>query len=78
MFGDNKLITKLTKQKYLANTWYFWSGGFMENLKNKLPITFYNFDENEFEIKKSEIEQSEVYKRNDTLKMYEIENKVND
>jgi len=72
---DNGLITELTNQKYLPDTWYYWSGGLTENLNNELPVTFYNFDEDNLEINRNEIEQNEVYNRKDTVSIYKFENK---
>jgi hypothetical protein len=75
---DNGLTANLVKLKYRPNIWYYWSGGLIDNIKKELPVIFYNFDAEKLKTKEIEIEQNDVYKKNDTLNIYKYENKKND
>lgn len=75
---DNNLISDVVRHEYIPNKWYFWSGGLFDNIKKKLPITFYDFDEERLNEIKGAINNDEVYNREDTHNIYNFENKLND
>lgn len=55
---------------YKTNVKYFWSGGIFEDNRNKNTIAFHHYNKENLEREYDEWNESDVYKREDTLQLY--------
>jgi predicted ATP-grasp superfamily ATP-dependent carboligase len=70
---ENGLINNLPERNYSEGKWYFWSAGF-SNLKKS--VVTYDININDFFMEYSKILNSEIYLREDTINIYNIENNL--
>jgi predicted ATP-grasp superfamily ATP-dependent carboligase len=67
---DNELIEQGGKQNYKPDTWYFWSGGWMADLRNGSKPVYHNFSAREFAGSYLQVVESEVYLKPDSINIY--------
>lgn len=71
---ENGLTNNQPERKYTAGKYYFWSGGLKKTLSDGFSPKFYDFNPQSFIEKYNQIQSSEIYLKEDTLKIYLKEN----
>lgn len=71
---ENKLISKISKNHYREDQWYFWSGGLIQNQQIKKDISYDDLDGTMFLKNYSAFLNNEVYLKKDTINIYLKEN----
>lgn len=73
---ENELITEVPERTYHDDTWYYWSGGILEDQNNLLEVDDHEFSKEDFFNHLSSFQANDIYAREDTLDLYKNENKL--
>lgn len=73
---ENGLISEVPERNYKPGTWYFWSGGLFDINKSSKDITYYQNGEYLIKENRADIQKNDVYKREDTIKIFEKESTI--
>ncbi|MBK8502226.1 MAG: hypothetical protein IPL46_08465 [Saprospiraceae bacterium] len=72
------MIDSNTNLTYLPDTWYYWSGGMIDDLRNGLTPVYHNFSATDFTRLYHQLAASEVYLKADSLNIFLLEHAKND
>ncbi|TFV97195.1 hypothetical protein E4S40_00635 [Algoriphagus kandeliae] len=67
---DNGLKDSKVSKPYRSEVYYFWSGGLASNLRNGKNPKIYNYSKDQFYLDYHLLMASDIYLKNDTLKIY--------
>ncbi len=73
---ENNLIQSIPEYEYKTDTWYYWSGGLFADQANDNTSSYHNYSKSESINTLPSIQPFEVFNREDTKQIYNLENKI--